>query len=75
MKLKVFIIAAFATVSIMAIGYVISFFYALSHPPEDFQYHDNYFVVTHINWPLTVVVMIIICFIIYKYLNRKSGRK
>lgn len=61
MKLKVFIIAAFATVSIMAIGYVI--------------YHDNYFVVAHMNWPLTIVFAIIICFIIYKFLNRKIGKK
>jgi uncharacterized BrkB/YihY/UPF0761 family membrane protein len=77
LKLKVFLIGVLAIVSMGAIGFVFSFIYELSYPPEDFDFHDSYFVVVHINWPLIVVTIaaMIFCFIIYKLLNRKSVRK
>lgn len=70
LSLAVPMIVYLAIVGISNIGYVLG-------PPEDFQYHDSYFVVIHID-PYLYPVLALITFMIYaaifsvvRYVKRK----
>lgn len=71
LSLSVPMIVFFAIVVIMNLG-------NLQEPQEDFQYHDSYFVVIHID-PYVYPVLAVITFTVYaaifwvvRYVKRKS---